>query len=869
MDSPSASSITSDGSLAAFLEINKLIQSGKFVGSKKAELLKMILSELDALETRSMEAVNEDIEIASDKVKISKAEAITYIPNPKPYKNDMMKASTLSELDTFPEKQRRIDRIGRLGTISLTSLYEGSSSDLNDVVLESSFTEAQDIENEQDYGFVTTDNKSCYNSNDNNLFCDNESVDNKDSDHNVIASNERTDGSEVDCSDSECTEDRARMDNYLDRYTVPIYIGIPEAVNKKENASLDDDQNVIRRNSYLKYEISKSSDFGSLSKSGSDVPSQSSGDDDEMLSDDEHYAQAIADWRQVLPLERSHMDKKKDEVRAHLSSDMFRTRNDFVESLVNSIQMRDADKDYPQNNIFTDTPDLPDLSRGAQILSTASPRSSPLCFDSNANQKLRCWEKSTATSRSRQRTKLPLQTCSGSTRKTCKNLTTLFKQKHNSTPKEETRINIVFQERTPDYLTPRETANSKFIMDPEDVDSFFLTRTVFTQHTLDSKHANKNNELNSFSNLAAILVAKQVAQEQAEQIAEEPLNDGEITINDIPLDFHVDKNRKASSKYLHETWSDESDEQLEVFLNNSASVDAKVINADILEVKNVEGESADLKPNGVISNLQSSLTLEEFILKYGDSDEMTELDKNAEDSSALFDFTTDKPNDSSIMLSVGENEFDFCSHDHLSPKNHPNVAEPVFPKNLTGNALLDVELRKALSTQTMKYVSNAHISSESVNFKKDSRSFKNIRVRARLNTSVDASGGGLPLAALEDDRLEQVPTSMFTEAAISGLDNLESKPLHSRDSSGSRDEVGNSNKRRTRSIVAEKIPHYKFGPGKSLQKRHLAKQAQLPTFTFLYDNCPTQLSTFRKRAIPHRFSDAFTALAQSAGLHGF
>ena len=52
----------------------------------------------------------------------------------------------------------------------------------------------------------------------------------------------------------------------------------------------------------------------SNSSPGSDVPSQSSGDEEEASYDDELYAQAIADWRQVLPIERSGSDQNFQEI---------------------------------------------------------------------------------------------------------------------------------------------------------------------------------------------------------------------------------------------------------------------------------------------------------------------------------------------------------------------------------------------------------------------------------------------------------------------------------------------------------------------------------------------------------------------------
>jgi len=82
------------------------------------------------------------------------------------------------------------------------------------------------------------------------------------------------------------------------------------------------------------------------------------------------------------------------------------------------------------------------------------------------------------------------------------------------------------------------------------------------------------------------------------------------------------------------------------------------------------------------------------------------------------------------------------SPDHLHPSNHPSYFN-VTSGNLTNSPHLDCVLRKALRSQVEEYEKEANI--DIVNGLDGD--FKNVRVQAKMNESIDCSGGGILLGA--------------------------------------------------------------------------------------------------------------------------
>jgi len=958
----------SEGS-ATLVEIRKILQSDRFVGGKKHDLLCMILSELNAIDKGS-DILHDEVQVPAVNLTRPTSKTTTFIPSPKPLDDIAFSDIAASKLDL----QYAIERTSMLGKLPMSTLYSHvQPRDLENIQLDPPEADDDDVENDNDYSATEDYWPKVQAVSDSDIECD--SVGSSGDEFVVSSANEQSDqifqssssnkesnwaqndrsapqgDSDSRDEDSDRTEDRTRMHKYLAPYARAVSKNAGEMVKVRTDSE---------KRKRLRRARNRSSRYQAHVQSGSDVPSQSSGDDDEMSYDDEHYAQAIADWREVLPLERSHIDQRKDEVRAHLLSNNHRTRNDFLESLVDSLQPDQISLTQKMPsisgtirsgnyNIGVRSPDGERLdSHGATILAKASPPKS--VRDLSGGRHLRTWESHTATSRGRQRAKAEVRTHAPAM---------LLSQRKVSVSRPSKGMSYSMCYDISAMKAQRQlpgTESDNYFLDYGQnklSDTFFLagSDSIKGNHfgsCQDGLIASRN-EFHEFADYIDTLEeSAKLAEAAAEQCA------SGIGTTDVPENFAAPGRWQQYSTNTDQLWSESSSEVLEVFGN-----------ACDYEESNELAQTQTTKAENEI-DMRASLTIEEFMSIYADNAtssngcEDSDIDTAKASEREVLPFSGDVVNCekisksarcircdtqsdevprsvlavestlkkntnplSELLTQVSPTLFpaslgDF-SNDHLSPTNHPSMAAPA---GLTGKSVLDKDLQKALKSQSSLYtdVQKKMILNPTL-IEKHPR-FNNVRVQAHVSTSLDVSGGGLPLGAFDDaSASNDIPDENSNASSAPGpstpqyqsflrkqeynrvlqkkQESLKIQPQHiQKHSAGLSDNyvsrtlwqhitskrtpvaknISNTEqtlkatkvKVRTNDLLKRKEPVHTFGPCKRLQKRPLARQAQIPSLSLLLRSIlhPIGLRREQTYTIPKgRYSDTLTALAKSAGLN--
>jgi len=917
--------------LSTLVEIRKLLQTDRIAGKKKHALYNMILSELNAIDEGS-ECLDREAQPSFDKSSGTARHApATFIPAPK----HLHANGSIVTVTDSGSQQHNIERHGMLGKLPMSTLYnEVRSSDLDQIELDPLGAEDDDVENDNDYTANADYWTSAQAVSDSDIECDsigsgsgddvpsssaNEHTDqrlesgasgNRENDWPIHGPNGiKADSSDSRDEDSDRTEDRTRMHKYLAPYARAVAKNSGKKVRVRRSTDAE-----TEKKKRLRRARSRSSKYHEENaQSGSDVPSQSSGDDDEMSYDDEHYAQAIADWREVLPLERTYMDQRKDEVRAHrILNENHRTRHDFLESLVDSLDAVDISLTHDDsikrsaiNGRSIDraltSVDRVD-SRGAKILAKASP---PKVLEVSSGRRLRTWELPTANSRGRQRSKADTRVHVPIPSPQRKVLVSYPRNGVNFPPMCYDTSSVLAMKGNRLHLQFDNTSH-------EFSDTFFLAGINCTKkNRIAEMHDGLNMTRNVFQDYSDYM---ENLEEKAKS-AEADASPTGIQSSDIPTDFSAPGRWQQYAAEPDKLWSESSSEILEVFGHISADGNRNVQQFKALEL------SDDI-------DVRASLSIEEFMAMYGEKVGICGMHESAVDVFETSDRESGLANDQSVpvsglislplspvLLPAAVGDF---SGDHLSPFNHPSTAMPLFSNKST----LDEDLRKALNSQYLLYAEKSKMK-EPTKISEKPHIFNNVRVNARANTSIDLSGGGLPFDALEnepiangmDDEvsivspnpesatppryqdylrkldpkvilsttkpglLEKLPRNFPVPKIHLPIDSLDSDSYNIGNRSklpGRRDSNGCKNSKPTKIMVVppkvrpmQQQLTYFFGPCKPLQKRPLARQAQNPGLPLLIRSVfnpgvAHQDQNVSKRG--GRYSDTLNALAQSAGL---
>ncbi len=706
---------------------------------------------------------------------------------------------------------------GNLGRIPFSVLeHDFEFQDLSKIPLE--LPDNNEDENENDCFIDVNDRAYMYYMRENAADDDNTNGYDDDKNNDITVTTDDDDDDDKSslstCDESqsiEYTADNTRMQQYLAPYekNTSIKMGMDSFHNNDKKKKMKKKKYTNKKTRYTRVKRVK----GIMSQSGSDVPSQSSGDDDEMVFDDEHYAQAIADWRMVLPLERTKSDHHKDEERANLRNDARTrvTRNDFLEGLLESLtpgsnsssKLDSIDKIETKsnegihsisNNKFISNDDQynainNDQNDGARLLATASPPNTK----NTSDRKLRTWEKPTTSSSLRRREKYsaPIRKIETRRKKTsfvtfssaslCYDTSSLLNLHTQCLSKVEPVIGMTSELKHYDINTHNmimfdAMESSEYsddeeytdedntdINSEEDEDSgkWMDGEIQFDGHEEYNDIINKDqcipkvhiSHLKGYVNQLEALVAKS-SEEEAKAVA--GMLDTDVVPSDLADDFMVITN---TNKINLDNWSSsDSSEELEIFPQ-------KEVKHDDFHLVHAKVTTGVTRTNGYDSTTNRSFTIEEFVAKYNkdnDEEDSSMIDNNNicdkressdEDDSELShrDHGVDTEFDSKLFA------FDNSTTNDILRKSTLLSHSPLYSFTNENDILNDIRTADDYSSDHLLPSNHPIIGSDELGVP-SLQKHENIRVYAKLDKSIDMSGGGLPYGAFDDVSITSFPS---------------------------------------------------------------------------------------------------------------